>query len=261
MLSGQDEKCPIATFLRYKRMLPPGCNHLFPKPLKSPTAAGCYFSKQSIGHNKLGSMMSTLSEKAQLSRKYTNHCLRATPVHLLDSANIPSRHIMTVTGHKAESSLKTYTGFTDQKTKKAMSHTISKSLGLDVHGSSSKTVVPPEQNNLCNDEPVLGNIDFLDIDNSTLEPLSNSQFDNIMMEFNAPNDPIDAILKNLPEPSYELNRRQSSCDSVMNYQSNRDSVINYQSSSHAVQSLPAPIISGASANVTINYNFYNGPGK
>ena len=62
-------------------------------------------------------LISVLSEKAALSRKYTNHSLRATSIHLLDAGNIPTRHIMSVTGHKAKSSLKSYTGHTDNNTK------------------------------------------------------------------------------------------------------------------------------------------------
>jgi hypothetical protein len=40
-----------------------------------------------------------------LGQIYTNHSIRATTVHVLDSAEIPSHHIMAVAGHKAESSL------------------------------------------------------------------------------------------------------------------------------------------------------------
>ena len=65
-----------------------------------------------------GTMMSVLSQKASLSQKYTNHSLRTTSVHILDAAQIPTRHIMSVTGHKAETSLKTYTGHTNNKKKK-----------------------------------------------------------------------------------------------------------------------------------------------
>ena len=53
--------------------------------------------------------MQSISKDCQLSTIYTNHSLRATTVHLLDVARFPDRHIMSVTGHKAESSLKTYT--------------------------------------------------------------------------------------------------------------------------------------------------------
>ena len=62
-------------------------------------------------------MMSVLSQKASLSQKYTNHSLR-TSVGILDATQIPTRHIMSVTGHKAETSLKTYTGHTNKKKKK-----------------------------------------------------------------------------------------------------------------------------------------------
>jgi hypothetical protein len=49
-----------------------------------------------------------------------NHSLRATTVHVFDAAQFPGRHIMTVTGHKSETSLKIYTGYTTEKTKQIM---------------------------------------------------------------------------------------------------------------------------------------------
>ena len=62
-----------------------------------------------------GTMMSVLSQKASLSQKYTNHSFGTTSVHILDATQISTRHIMSVTGHKAETSLKTYTGHTNNK--------------------------------------------------------------------------------------------------------------------------------------------------
>ena len=121
-------------------MLPPGNIWLFPKPLKMPTKQGHYFAQQPIGHNRLGNMMSPLSEEAKLSKKYTNHSLRAISVHVLDSAQVPTRHIMSITGHKSENSFKTYTGQPDSKAKKFMSHTISKSLGLPVEEKKENTI-------------------------------------------------------------------------------------------------------------------------
>ena len=69
--------------------------------------------------------MTTISKDCQLSKIYTNHSLCATTVHLLDVARFPDRHIMYVTGHKVESSLKTYTGYIDIKTKQKMYNTLS----------------------------------------------------------------------------------------------------------------------------------------
>ena len=69
--------------------------------------------------------MSTISKESGLSLIYANHSLRATTVHVLDVARFPERHIMSVTGYKAQSSLKTYTGYPDSKTKQNMSNTLS----------------------------------------------------------------------------------------------------------------------------------------
>ena len=65
-----------------------------------------------LGRNQLGSIMSEIRKQFALSQVYINHSLRATTVHVLDAADIAGRHIMSVTGHKSESSLKTYTGYT-----------------------------------------------------------------------------------------------------------------------------------------------------
>ena len=74
---------------------------------------------------------------AKLSREYTNHSCRATTVHVLDEAQVPSRHTMSVTGHKSESILKTYTGKICEKTKMFMSETISeKTLGKSSNTSN-----------------------------------------------------------------------------------------------------------------------------
>lgn len=116
----------MKSFVKYMRRLNPLCIQFFQQPRKEPVE-GIYYNNVPLGHNKIGSMMKSLSEAAGLSTKYTNHSLRATTVHVLDSARIPSRHIMTVTGHKSESSLKTYSGQTDISTKKLMSRTLSES--------------------------------------------------------------------------------------------------------------------------------------
>ena len=82
-----------------------------------------------MGHNMIGNIMPKLSEKAGLSLCYTNHSLRATSVNILDNVgNFTSRHIMTVTGHKSEASLKTYSGYTGESIKRKMSDTLSDSL-------------------------------------------------------------------------------------------------------------------------------------
>ena len=71
--------------------------------------------------------MNKIAEKAGCVTKYTNHSLRATTVTSLNDAGFESRDIMTVTGHKAESSLKHYAK-TSASRKREMSANIAKGL-------------------------------------------------------------------------------------------------------------------------------------
>ncbi len=53
--------------------------------------------------------MKVLSKEAKLSVEYTNHSIRATTITILDRNGYEARHIMSVSGHRSESSLKSYT--------------------------------------------------------------------------------------------------------------------------------------------------------
>jgi hypothetical protein len=96
----------MRTFCRYKSKLIKNSAFLFQRP-RSNTIGDFWYDYVPVDHNTLGYMMTTTNKDCQLSKIYTNHSLRATTVHLLDVARFPDRHIMSVTGHKAESSLKT----------------------------------------------------------------------------------------------------------------------------------------------------------
>ncbi|KAK3086267.1 hypothetical protein FSP39_016051 [Pinctada imbricata] len=140
----QDDSCSAEgrIFVKFIRRLNPDCPFLFQQPRDQPKG-NVYYNNVVLGHNKLGNMMPNISEAASLSMRYTNHSLRATTVHILDAAQIPSRHIMAVTGHKSENSLKTYSGQTTENTKKAMSHTLSRSSGAMAKAPVTSTITRP----------------------------------------------------------------------------------------------------------------------
>ena len=240
----------MRTFVRYKRMLPPGNTWLFPKPLKLPTKQGHYFAQQPIGHNRLGNMMTRMSEEAKLSEKYTNHSLRATSVHVLDSAQVPTRHIMSVTGHKSENSLKTYTDHTDSKAKKFTSHTISKSLGLAVEDKTEDTAPkttcdPLKEPQIFKGHNVIQNKDSdnfirdIDLGSAEYKPLSDSQMANVLKEFHT-EDVFDQEMLNIEVDT--INKQVVSKNFNVPY-----------------MSVPAPVISGQGATININYNFFGAP--
>ena len=49
-----------------------------------------------------------ISEAAGLSKLYTNHSIRATAITLWSNADVPNRHIMSISGHRNEQSLAHY---------------------------------------------------------------------------------------------------------------------------------------------------------
>ena len=70
---------------------------------------GPWYDNSPLGKETLGNNMKSLSEKAELSKVYANHCIRHTVVDTLDENEFEARHIMTHTGHKSESSIRQYT--------------------------------------------------------------------------------------------------------------------------------------------------------
>ena len=103
-----DPNCPVAAFKKYLSKLSPDIDALWQRPLESFLDADETYYKAPLGKNTLGSMMSTISRSCGLSQKYTNHCIRATAITNLDRAGIEARHIMRLSGHNSEASIRSY---------------------------------------------------------------------------------------------------------------------------------------------------------
>ena len=84
----------------YISKLNPHCSAFFqfPKRKWSPSDS-VWYENRPLGVNKLGVMMREISEEAELSSIYTNHCVRATAITLWSDAGLENRHIMAVSGH------------------------------------------------------------------------------------------------------------------------------------------------------------------
>ena len=62
--------------------------------------------------------MKKISEKAELSQIYTNHCIRATTSTVLSHSSFNQNDIISVTGHKDPKSLLPYVASTGNEQRK-----------------------------------------------------------------------------------------------------------------------------------------------
>ena len=98
-------------------MLNPACDAFFqlPQPKEHIKNPAVWFDKSTLWKTTLEKLVN------RLSRTYTNHCLRATTITLLDI--FEARHVMTVSGHESECSLQS-NARTDDDQKPRMAHRI-----------------------------------------------------------------------------------------------------------------------------------------
>ena len=132
------KSCPVASFQKYVSQLNPECDSFFQTPKTVAPKVGPWYKKTPVGRNTLGNLMLVLSKKANLSKLYTNHCLRATCISILDTTGFPAREICQVSGHANEGSLSSYTGRVSDDRKHKMSDALSHALRLSLGPNQQK---------------------------------------------------------------------------------------------------------------------------
>ena len=138
----QSSLCPISSFETYLNRLNPSCDAFWQRPKKSFQSIGSGrvigYDKIAVGKNTLGDKLKTISMEAECSQVYTNHCLRATTITTLDSEGFEARHIMGVSGHKSETSIRHYSRVDEEKKRQ-----MSKSLSDKIQGKASASEAYP----------------------------------------------------------------------------------------------------------------------
>ena len=103
--------CPVSALKLYLEKLNPKQDAFYQRPraLKLwKKADSTWYEDAPVGKNTLGSMMTVISEKAKLSQRYTNHCLRATCITTLMHAGYSRSDVKSISGHRCDASLDSY---------------------------------------------------------------------------------------------------------------------------------------------------------
>ena len=113
----------------YLQKLNPRCEALFQYPKRAVTKEDqVWYDNKPLEVNKLVGMMKEISKLASLSKIYTNHSVRATAITLWSDRQVPSRHIMAISGHRSEASLRNYNARPSSEQLRACSDILSSAL-------------------------------------------------------------------------------------------------------------------------------------
>ena len=137
------------------KMTHPKMDFLFQSPRVvsnkfNPEADTVWFCNSPLGTCYLGSMMRTMSLKAEIKPPITNHCVRATSVTILSAANVQTPHIKYVTGHKSDTSIESYSTKPSFPQKEKMSTILSSLIG----GENSNTPYEAQQIGEANSDDI-----------------------------------------------------------------------------------------------------------
>ena len=73
-------------------------------------------------------MKLSLAKSVKLDSEYTNHSIRSTVISTLDNAGFEARHIMQLSSHRSESSIKEYSTKCPENKRKEMFDSLTEAM-------------------------------------------------------------------------------------------------------------------------------------
>ena len=137
--------CPVKYFEKYLSKLHPQQQSLWQRPKETATEnTESWYCNVPLGKNTLGDLMKSISREANLSQIYTNHSIRATAVTVLDHSNVEAMHIMRVSGHKSESSIRSYARRLSENKQREISTTLAEACRFSYYSDKPDAASSPD---------------------------------------------------------------------------------------------------------------------
>ena len=135
--------CPVKAMKLYLAKLHPDCEALWQRPNKHfKGTQDHWYDNMVLGKTLLGNFLPNVSKKYKLSKRYTNHCSRATTATVLNRGGYEVRDIQQITGHKSAESLDHYISKMEHTKNYEMHRRIH--MHLD-HTAANHTASPPQK--------------------------------------------------------------------------------------------------------------------
>jgi hypothetical protein len=112
------DKCFMPSLLLFLSKTDRNATSLFntcsKKALGNPEDESVWYTAVPIKQYQFTRFMADISKNAKCTTNYTAHCLRATAIQCMNDAGFEIKHIMHMSGHKNESSVRSYNGIVPQ---------------------------------------------------------------------------------------------------------------------------------------------------
>ncbi|XP_033753923.1 uncharacterized protein LOC117337183 [Pecten maximus] len=121
--------CPVKMLKMLMEKTDPTATSLFNQFDKSaslkPKESAIWYTSKGLSKRTFAKFLSDICVAAKVVKKYTPHCLRATAIQFLNDEGYEARHIMYMSDHKCESSLRSYNRNVATHQKKSLSSSLS----------------------------------------------------------------------------------------------------------------------------------------
>ena len=199
-------------------------------------------------------MKINLCDNVKLSREYTNHSIRSTVINNLDAAGFEARHIIQISSHKSESTIKEYAPKCPDSKKKEMFESLSNAMlpkktpNTTTNKQTKPTCTAVSAINSCDTTPDIQDVKE-NLPTFDLNPIDDSTINDTLLQ---------ELLTDMPQ-SFDNNncaivtpQKNVQVSVTQNNQQFNTQVIN-QNIPFGFPHLPAMYF--PNSNVTINYNF------
>ena len=121
--------CPVTVLKLFIRKQNTSAKMLFNQidnnALANPCKFNIWYTEKPLAKRTFEIFMKNISATAGLHQQYTAHCLHATAIQTMNDAGYEARHIMFMSGHRNEASIRSYNRGCSTSQKKSISNTLS----------------------------------------------------------------------------------------------------------------------------------------
>ena len=241
--------CPVQLFKLYLEKLNKSSNALWQKPKQGTVfyIEEEWYQNRAVGRDMCERFMKlSLAKSVKLDGEYTNHSIRATVISTLDNAGFEARHIIQLSSHKSESTIKEYSTKCPENKRKEMFNSLTEAMTPKSKTPKLSKAKEPAEMSVIDVKQNLPNFELQEIDD--FETIDDTLLAQILDDHDKQNTKNSENSNN--------NNNQVAAGSSNTHQIQQNSQFNTQVFN---QNVPAsfrfPGMYFPNSNVTINYNF------